>query len=88
MSIIRASGFISSAEKPQPKLRDKSFPVPSGRIAAGGLLVLHYGIVLRKLITLQTVPSPPAISMVSFSSFMKILSSNLNYNYFLVLHQE
>lgn len=84
---MKASGLISSAEKPQPRLRDKSFPVPSGRIAAGGLFELHSGIVLRKLMTLQTVPSPPAIRMVSFSKDLKILSSNLGNKYFKVLHQ-
>lgn len=73
---MKASGFISSTEKPQPKLRDKSFPVPRGRIAAGGLFMLHSGIVLRKLITLQTVPSPPAINIVNFYSYLKIFSSN------------
>lgn len=41
ISIITFSVFNYSAENPQPKLRDKSFPVPKGRIATGGLVLLH-----------------------------------------------
>jgi hypothetical protein len=36
---------MKSTENPQPKLLDRSLPVPKGRMAAGGLFSDHYGIV-------------------------------------------
>lgn len=73
---------------PHPKLRDRSLPVPKGRIAAGGLFLLHSGIVFIKLMTLQTVPSPPAIKINSFGNLTKIFSSKYNSRYFKVPRPE
>lgn len=73
---------------PHPKLLERSFPVPNGRIAAGGLFLFHSGMVFIKLITLQTVPSPPAIRINNLGSLTKILNSTINQKtYFKVLRQ-
>lgn len=59
---------INAIKYTQPKARLKSFPVPSGKIAIGGFQSID----LIKLITLATVPSPPAIINLDVLNYFKL----------------
>ena len=74
-------------EPPQPNALDRSLPVPSGMMAAGGLLSFHWGMVLTKFITLQMVRSPPAISKKRLGTSANSFNSTYYMLYFLVLNR-
>ena len=60
---------------PQPKLRLRSLPVPSGRMAIPGMASFHSGMFRRMWsMTVEIVPSPPATRILRFSTFKKSVS--------------
>ena len=66
-----------SKDSPQPRQRLKSFPVPKGSIAMGGISSFHSGICnFIKFITDPTVPSPPATKIFKFFIYVKFFNFN------------
>ena len=60
---------------PQCRVRARSFPVPIGNIAIGGVLIFKVSIVDK---IQPTVPSPPQTKTIKLGTFLK--SFNLKSN--------